>query len=66
LERISLFERKQHGTTLVPFFFCVVFAPVFRPAALIESDQENGSPIGEPFLFARQQIAAGQEKIMPA
>src|SRR5437016_12717739 len=34
----------------------------------IGNDRRNGSPAGEPFLFARPQIAipARQEKIMPA
>ena len=66
------FERKRIRTILdvVPLsFFGAVFAPVLRPAALIESETiaRNGSP-REPFLFSRQQITirAGQEKIMPA
>jgi hypothetical protein len=71
LERVRLFERKQHGTivVLVLLFFGVVFAPVLRPATLIESETiAETAPIGEPFPFARQQIAilASQEKIMPA
>jgi hypothetical protein len=69
LERVRRFERKQHGTIVLLLFFGVVFAPVLRPATLIESETiAETAPIREPFLFARQQIAilASQEKIMPA
>jgi len=38
LGRLCLFERQQLGTILVFVFFDDVFAPIFRPAALIESD----------------------------
>jgi len=61
LGRIFLFERKQLGTILFALFlliFGLVFAPVLRPAALVESETiAETAPIGEPFLFARQQNA---------
>jgi hypothetical protein len=69
LERLCPFERKRSGTIVVFLFFGVVFAPVLRPATLIEPEAiAETAPIGEPFLFARQQIAirASQEKIIPA
>jgi len=70
LERLCPFERKRNGT-IVAFllFFGVAFAPILRPATLIESQAiAETAPITEPFLFARQQIAirASQEKIIPA
>jgi hypothetical protein len=70
LGRVCLFKRKLNGTILVFFFFFrLVFAPVLRPAALVESETiAETAPTGEPFLFARQQIVIRplQEKIMPA
>ena len=69
MERLCLFERNRIGTIVVFLFFGVVFAPFLRPATLIESDAiAETAPIGEPFLFAWQQIAirASQEKIIPA
>jgi hypothetical protein len=72
LGRVCLFKRKLNGTILVVllfFFFRLVFAPVLRPAALVESETiAETAPTGEPFLFARQQIVIRplQEKIMPA
>ena len=69
MERLCLFERKRNGTIVVFLFFGVVFARVLRPVTLIEPEAiAETAPIGEPFLFARQQIAirASQEKIIPA
>ena len=61
MERLCPFERKRNGTIIVSLlFFFVVFAPVLRPATLIEPAEAiaETAPIGEPFLFARQQIAS--------
>lgn len=68
MERLCLFERKRNGTIVVFLFFGVVFARVLRPALIDAEAIAETAPIGEPFLFARQQIAirASQEKIIPA
>ena len=54
MERLGLFERKQHGTIVVPFPLDVVFASVLRPAALIESEliAKTAPAMGAVFLCA--------------
>jgi len=53
--RLGLFERQQLGAIIFVLFFDVVFAPVFRTAALIDSatDARNGSSMVSRFFFAR-------------
>jgi len=55
--RLGLFERQQLRAIIfvVLLFFDFVFAPVFRPAALIDSatDARNGSSMVSRFFFAR-------------